>query len=159
MNDANTITVESVKPLLGISVRNQELLILIGTSLIALMLIKVTFVGYILFALFFSIVMILGKKRARFIKSGLRYVISKDSIQLYKSDVLYRTFPISNAEVAIERTPFGVNIVCKQGMQSYLGSDSVVGFANDLGQNSYEFLIYNIPNSDEVVQYIKDGKN
>lgn len=159
MNENESIYVKSKPAFMGLHIRNKELLILFGTSLISVILMQVTTIGYISLALFTFIVFFIGRKRGAFVNSGLRYTVYKDKIELHKGSELYREYILTGTTISVERTVFGDDIVFKKSISNYLGSDSVAGFVNDLGRNSYEFLIYNCPNTEEVIQYIKDENN
>lgn len=155
MNESEPITVESNPTFLGLHIRNKEFLILFGTALISVVLMQVTPIGYFSLALFTLIVLFIGKKRGTFVNSGLKYLIYKDKVELYQGGELYRKYSLDGVSISIERTLFGHDIVLKKSISNYFESDSVVGFVNDMGRNSYEFLIYNCPSTEQIIKLIK----
>ena len=155
MNEHEPLRIESKSSKFSFVLRNQELLILVGASLISYFLTYVTYIGYLKFFIFFSIIFVIGKKRGSFVNSGLEYVIMDDRIKLYSNGKFFRSYDLEGSSVNVEDTIFGKNIVIKKSVTDYLKSDSVFGFVNDLGKNSYEFLIYNCSDTERVINYLK----
>jgi len=156
MHKNEPIHIKSKSSPLNLTLRNKELAILLGTSLISLLLTTVTILGYFSLLLFSFVVLFIGIKRGRFVSSNLEYVVFKEHVELYRGGELYRNYKLQNSSIGIERTPFGINIVFKKNISHYFESDSVFGFVNDLGKGSYEFLIYNCPEHDKVIAFLND---
>lgn len=154
MSKGEYLYIESKSSSMNLALRNIELLILLGAFFISLMLTVVTVLGYFSFLLFSLSVFVVGVKRGSFINSGLEYFVFKSHIDLYRDGKLYRSYDLHDSSVLIERTLFGTNIVFKKSISKYFESDSVFGFANDLGKRSYEFLIYNCSEHEKVLDFI-----
>ena len=144
----------TVKPTRYLCLRNNELVMLIVISMIAVSLMLVTLIGLLAFFVILSIFFTIGFKRATFLKSEINYKINSKYVEMYVDNKLYKSLNYRDCNIYIESATFGTCLVFKPKLQNFFETDSLIGFPHDLGKRSYEFIVYGIKDPDKVIEFI-----